>query len=554
MSTSRALIMIAGIAAALAVPAALGQSPLGDGTGLQKNNQGLQRNSSGLQRDLQVPGTGTPPPGTVRDFAAEVRFRNSIVTGNVGGGKAFRGNVGYTDPMDFRGKLGSDDLYTFKRDTLFSGAAGMGIRGTDALQYQFALSTGNTASAPASLAGSTLALGRGTAELAFNTQSPNAAATRRNDQLLIDGSLRSSSAYAAQRSLRPSFVGYRTPAAGEYERLMSSSPLGLQFQPWDTPEDFDLPGAKERRANSAPADTASTQRLLSTPFSKAVDRLAASPIATRAPVTAAPNTPLPGGTGNDPTQPKNSVPAADPGDSLSTLEKRLFNLRQTLSTDGRAAARKSAASDSNTLGNPIPDPLTNEDLKALRSPERAGTLVERTNDLAVKLPPVADLYLEHMKKGQDLVKTGRFFDAEEHFAMALAAHPGDLPALVGRLHAQIAGGLTVSAASNFRRTFADHPEAIGITYTDALLGGAERGDSVRQNLRTNITNGLITGESGLILAYLGYQQGDAGAADVAAGLDAFAASIAARKTAGADAESIAADEAFLNLLRGVWQK
>lgn len=532
MVATRFIVITAGLAASLFTATVRGQnSPLGDGTGLQKNNQGLQRTNSGLQRDLQVPGTGTPAPGTTRDFAAEVRFRNSIVTGNVGGGAAFRGKVGYTDPMDFRGKMGSDDLFTFKRDSLFSGAAGMGVRGTDALQYQFALSTGNSASAPSSLAGSTLALGRGTAELAFSTSNANTAETRRSDANLGNGAMRSSSAYAAQRSLRPSFIGFRSPASGEFERLVASPTYGLQFQPWE------VPGMAEARAADAAANSASTQRLLSTPFSKAVDRLVSSPIATPA-VKSDASAPA-----TDPTTAP--ITPASPTDSLSTLQRRLFGLRESLT--GRQNPGTKGAVD------PGITKLSDEELKSLRATEKANTLVEQA-DMAVPLPAVADRYMQHMAKGQEMVKAGRYFDAEERFAMALAAHPGDLPALVGRLHAQIAGGLTVSAAANLRTVITEHPEAVGITYSDDLLGGAARGIAVRESLRANIEANRVPGESGLLLAYLGYQQGDAGQGDVVAGLNAFDQSIRQRAAAGTAASTTQQDEAFLALIRGVWVK
>src|SRR4051812_30179401 len=95
-----------------------------------------------LDRNLQQ-GSGGVNPGRP-DFAQEVRFRNAIVTGNVPGGPSFRGNVGYRAPGEFAGNLPSNSLYTFRRDSVYSGLGGMGIRGTDALQYQFAATTGNT--------------------------------------------------------------------------------------------------------------------------------------------------------------------------------------------------------------------------------------------------------------------------------------------------------------------------------------------------------------------------------------------------------------------------
>src|SRR5690606_6193755 len=46
-------------------------------------------------------------------------------------------------------------LFSYRRDSFYSGLAGMGIRGTEALQYQFALTTGSEP--PPNLRGSLLA-------------------------------------------------------------------------------------------------------------------------------------------------------------------------------------------------------------------------------------------------------------------------------------------------------------------------------------------------------------------------------------------------------------
>ena len=118
-----ALLALAG--SVWAVSPATAQNALGDGTALDANpgNQGR---------------INRPRPS----FSQELQFRNAIVTGNAPGGLSFRGDLGYRAPGEFTGQLGSDALYSFRRDSLSSGLAGMGIRGTDALQYQFSLSTG----------------------------------------------------------------------------------------------------------------------------------------------------------------------------------------------------------------------------------------------------------------------------------------------------------------------------------------------------------------------------------------------------------------------------
>lgn len=101
------------------------QNALGDGTALDASTG--QYGSRNYQRP---------------NLANEISFRNAIATGNAPGGISFRGDLGYRAAGEFTGELGSDSLFAFRRDSLYSGLAGMGIRGTDALQYQFALTTG----------------------------------------------------------------------------------------------------------------------------------------------------------------------------------------------------------------------------------------------------------------------------------------------------------------------------------------------------------------------------------------------------------------------------
>jgi hypothetical protein len=55
-------------------------------------------------------------PSPQQDF----RARNLIITNNVIGGRGFRGTVGYTAANDFRGFLGSNDFYDFRRDSAWS--------------------------------------------------------------------------------------------------------------------------------------------------------------------------------------------------------------------------------------------------------------------------------------------------------------------------------------------------------------------------------------------------------------------------------------------------
>ena len=100
------------LAAALAITPAQGQVQVQDGAGLDANQQ--------------VGSGGYNQSGQRVDY----RTRNLLITGNVAGGRAFQGSIGYTAPGSFQGSLGSDSLFNFRRDSVFSApsAGGFGYR------------------------------------------------------------------------------------------------------------------------------------------------------------------------------------------------------------------------------------------------------------------------------------------------------------------------------------------------------------------------------------------------------------------------------------------
>ena len=119
----RALFVWAGLASMLTiVPIVNAQNALGNGRALEKQLQTKNPNARySSQND---------------NFAREMAFREAVVTGTAPGGLSFQGDA-LPSRFEFRGDLGSDAIFSFRRDSLSSGLAGRGIRGTEALQYQF---------------------------------------------------------------------------------------------------------------------------------------------------------------------------------------------------------------------------------------------------------------------------------------------------------------------------------------------------------------------------------------------------------------------------------
>ncbi|GIW74683.1 MAG: hypothetical protein KatS3mg103_1205 [Phycisphaerales bacterium] len=212
---------------------ALGQYALGDGRALDANTQ---VGSQGINNQ-------------VRDYRSEFRFRNALVTGNVPGGYGFRDEVGYGLPGDFRQRIGTDDLFEFRRDSFTSGLAGVGIRGIEALQYQMALTVGNQPPAPfrgslvASRSLPTVAMdlpGQGAAgDGAGASLGAGVGLLGEVDLRPADGSamgtglpaLRSSASYLAGLGLEPTLLHEAQAQDGQVLGLVASPLRGLARQP-----------------------------------------------------------------------------------------------------------------------------------------------------------------------------------------------------------------------------------------------------------------------------------------------------------------------------------
>lgn len=128
MSVS-SLVLIAGLAVAIAAPApALAQNALGNGYNLQTDLNRI--GGGGFRRSHPVSG-----------------LQNAIMTGNAGNGLNFRGQRGISNPSEFQGRLGSDDIRNFEQRSLSSQAAGFGVSASQINALQRSQLTGG-ASAP----------------------------------------------------------------------------------------------------------------------------------------------------------------------------------------------------------------------------------------------------------------------------------------------------------------------------------------------------------------------------------------------------------------------
>jgi len=470
-----------------------------------------------------------------RDLRSEVRFRNALVTGNAPGGFSFRGDVGYSSPDDFRGATGSDDIFAFTRDSVFSALGARGVPSFDPLQMQMGLSTLPVISRPSA--------GFSANELRATPEDARLGELSINPVQLRPRSLRSTTEFISDLSLDPSIVSMGRTEEDETLYTVASPLRGVVMQPTpdypsvlgertaedeeDAERPFDRPGRLTERIEPGREELRESLRVEPDRmvYEELLEQLRTMDAERRAQEQ------------EEADREQAEEDAAAPGlpqapdgliETPAPIEDELQRLRDWLRLPTGETEREVAPAEA-----PEPPSL-----------DRTIELIEQFSpEVETLTPPVApsrNLYAEHMNRGQQMLDRGRWFDAEERFTSALMMRPDDPLAAAGRVHAQIGAGMFLSAAVNLEQLLREHPELIGAQYDASLLPSSERLASVRDTLRRRISEpGRRGRHAALLLAYLGHQVGDD--KDVA---DAFEA-------IGAAGEG---DEAgpFIEILRRVW--
>lgn len=522
MNRLTCLAALAGTVVALGAIPAEAQDRLGSGRALDRN---LQRGSGGVN-----------PSGG--DFAEAVRFRNAIVTGNAPGGRSFRGNIGYRAPGEFAGALGSDDLFSFQRDSLFSSLPAQGIRGTEALRYQFAYTTGTppadrsvnlTVARPGSGLNAMEVTGARPMDLQADVGlapqvTPPSQTALEDTRGMALSAMRSPSAFIATRNIQPTLLGRTTDAEGQELGVIASSLNGLRVVPLNEREFTGLEQpqeeqAKEPRPGSVPGSLVSPDRMLTS----VPDRSGAAAEEQAGPGTEPRAGALPAKPGRNvfedlrtrlaqPGEP--GLPGADDPNqrdaAMQELERRLQELRDSLGRPELPGAEEEEAPDE--AGDEAQPRQPGElPRPAVFDPRTLDLLRDRSGTISQFVNPAEgfDAYTEHMRRAQELLAADRYFDAEERFAAALARKPGDPMAAVGRVHAQLGAAMFLSAAVNLRTLLIEHPELAGVKYTPELLPDRQRLREIMTRLDELIMTGRgLPRDAGLLLAYIGYQIDD----------------------------------------------
>ena len=519
-------------------------------------------NGDALDRNSQVGSGGRNSQRPSNPYAG----RNSVVTGEVIGGREFRGRVGYTAPGDFRGNLGSNTLYRFQADSAWSGPIGFatGTATYDQLRFGQGLGVLELARSGSGSTAATVQQAPGPVQF-----SEFAASRLRYDNEILTATSSSRLIGGAQSTT----LGTATLADGRMLALSASGVRGLttdQFnQRWS---DLGLSAYDQARAREEAAAAAGAP-------AKPEDKTKPTAKDDGSRVGVAFETRFDSGrtdasaTGEarvDATQQPDYARVLqniadryanvggrdvkiDPG-VLKTLTEQYQSLRNQLAgEDGLSAGPRQttdptagrsmpvqppspqAPTASSTPGRPEsynpadprnqrdprnrlnqPDETTGEgdkpqpkegekeapDLSQLGAALRHGEKIERFSSAE------QGRFNELMMAAEQQLKDGDYMLAEQRFQRALRFSPGHPLAMAGAANAQIGAGLYLPAGYTLRALFTQHPEMIDATYAEGLVPPRERLDAAVAAMQARLDSPVDRSASALLLAYLGRQIGD----------------------------------------------
>jgi hypothetical protein len=477
-------------------------------------------------------GNGRNPSTPAQDF----RARNLIVTGNVAGGREFRGSVGYTADRDFRGVTGSDALFRFRADSAYSSPAAV-ISGISAARFNNGYDAIDEYRRDSTM--------RVIDDPRWNPDRWNVRESTRRDVDQLNAGLRRSSdsqmvglvqnqdgrllSYSASsvRGIEVAAAESDTMALGlsYFDRVRlrqdavtdrSGPAAGLEFDPR-------LNARVDSRVDQPMVDNISgatpegLKPRAKTPYEQVVERLAA-----QAP------------------KPETDAPpdAEVKPDSIDRMHDDLDELKRQLGapSKGRQEPQKNEATTSRPDGeNPANDGSRSSKQPA-RSIDDYAVLLRGGGDLQKLSADEQDRLNELMASGEKFLRDGRYFDAQERFERALRITPNHPMAGIGLANAELGAGLYRSVAMTLRSLYINHPELIDVSIDRALLPNDVRIQSALTSIRARLSADSGANLFGLALAYIGRHLGDK--AMIQEGLDHFATS--------------PADEPLARLLRRVW--
>ena len=555
MKTSRciSIAFLTLVSSTLLVSSAAAQTALGGGNVLDNN--------------LGVGSGGINQP---RSAGANFRARNLIMTGDVIGGRGFRGSVGYTAEDDFRGRLGTNDLFDFRADSAISSPS-LWKMGDTYEQLRYGQSIGLTeyrrsgSADPASLiANNPVVISDPYILRRVDRQSLSSSLSFTQAQAVEprvigstyaeDGSLLYFNASTVRgivvepANRAASLLGLSTfDTARLVEDAMASGrnlPVGVEFstefnrfapdvrgealQPAATDQQPQATGNRIESSVTAKHDTI-MKNVVDRYVSATGSEQASTPEAMRSleqnyqtlREQLALQQPTPLSEQFKATRPDWQTPAAkptpgpgeEPADSTakpreSATQTPVRGLEHLTPQPGVAETPR-ATSERPPGTDLTPLPPDERRRAPLAKPELTGALKHgiRVDQLSTAMQGRFNELLESAEKA---LSEGEYFLAERRFERALRLVPGHPLANVGMAHAQLGAGLYLSSSLTLRTLLATQPEMIDVTYGRHLLPSQDRITAALDAVRTRMADAQPRdrGNYGFLLAYIGHQTDD----------------------------------------------
>jgi hypothetical protein len=444
-------------------------------------------------------------PAQVQDF----RSRNLLITGNVVGGRGFRGTVGYTAQYDFRGELGSDDLFRERANSAFSSPLSL-TAGRTMERLRFGQYLGEVEYRRAGYGASTQTL----------REQRYVSDPMIDDRINLDHFAISSSTsaiYEAKSDGR--VVGLLQDAEGQRRVVATASSIfGLKLVPEQSSgqliglTSYDMARAVEdleagvassrlgedfnqRFADLLPPNQPIGGEPLSTRVDSDLARQQATPVtelvyrevleSVRQRYAAA-----------RPVEPQDIRPDELQLDEHFELLRELMAGTDAPTVDDAGDGGEDEAADT---GPGIGGRTLPMDIEKLAGPLRHGAQVEHLT------AEDASRFQELVASGEQKLRDGEYFWAERRFERALRFTPGHPLAMAGKGHAQIGAGLYAPAALTLRRLLTQRPEMIDVQYGTDLLPNQVRLNIAVNRLRQLLVEPRDRALYAFLLAYIGHQ-------------------------------------------------